>query len=153
MSNFETGEHFAGSFLSHFGVKGMKWGRRKGDSGGGGASPKKADISEDAKTASDLSTKVKSGGTQALSNKELRTLVDRMGLEKRFKEINTPAAKKQNPVLAGVVWTGKKMGTLTGQAMEQVIKANLANEMNARVKAQLAVKKKADPQLKIFDYS
>ena len=137
MSNFETGEDFAGSFLSHFGVRGMKWGRRR-DKGNSAVGSKKEDISDDAKQAAELSAKVKTSGTHALSNKEMRALVDRMSLEKRFKEINTPAAKKQNPILAGATWTVKKMGTLTGQSVEQVIKANLANEMNVRVKQQLA---------------
>lgn len=137
MSNFETGEDFAGSFLSHFGVRGMKWGRRK-DKGNSAVGSDKGEMSDDARQAAELSAKVKTSGTKALSNKEMRALVDRMGLEKRFKEIDTPAAKKKNPVLAGVVWTGKKMGQLTGQSVEQVIKANLANEMNIRVKAQLA---------------
>jgi hypothetical protein len=130
-------EGFVGDFLQHFGVKGMRWGRRK-DDGGGGSHGHKTEISEDAEQAEHLSAKAKAGGTKALSNKELRALVDRMGLEKRFKEINTPAAKKKNPILAGVVWTTKKAATLTGQSMEQVIKTNLANEMNARVKTQLA---------------
>lgn len=138
MSNFETGEDFAGSFLSHFGVRGMKWGRRQDKGNSAVGKSDKGEMSDDAKQAHELSTKVKTSGTKALSNKEMRALVDRMSLEKRFKEINTPAAKKQNPILAGATWTVKKMGTLTGQSVEQVIKANLANEMNVRVKAQLA---------------
>lgn len=138
MSNFDTGEDFAGSFLSHFGVRGMKWGRSKAKGNSAVGSSDKHEMSDDAKQAHELSNKVKTSGTHALSNKEMRALVDRMSLEKRFKEINTPAAKKKNPILAGAAWTTKKMATITGQSVEQVIKANLANEMNARVKAQIA---------------
>ena len=138
MANLVTGEEFAGGFLSHFGVKGMRWGRRKDSSGSSGSQGPKPKSSDDAKQASELSAKVKKSGTRSLSNKELRALVDRMALEKRFAEINTPAAKKQNPILAGVVWTTKKAATLTGQSMEQVIKVNLTNEMNRRVKDQIA---------------
>ena len=143
MSNSLSGAEFTDGFLEHFGVKGMKWGHRK-DKGNSAVStvPEHHALSDDAKNARVLSAKVKAGGTRALSNKELRQLVDRMNLEQNFAKVNTPAAKKKNPVLAGVIWTTKKAATLTGQSMEQVIKANLANEMNIRVKAQLAGKKK-----------
>jgi hypothetical protein len=137
----EDTKEFVGDFLEHFGVKGMRWGHRSSSSSSGhGPKPKS---SEDAKEAAHLSAKVKKDGTKALSNKELRALVDRMSLEKRFKEINTPAAKKQNPILAGAAWTTRKMATITGQSVEQVIKANLANEMNQRLKAQINSNKTA----------
>lgn len=151
MSSSASGEGFTEGFLKHYGVAGMKWGRRKDK--GNSAVPEHHAVSDDAKNARVLSAKVKAGGTKALSNKELRSLVDRMNLEQNFAKVNTPAAKKKNPILAGVVWTTKKAATLTGQSMEQVIKANLANEMNVRVKAQLAAKPKPNPQLKLFDYS
>jgi hypothetical protein len=139
--DIKNAETFAGGFLEHYGIRGMKWGQRKDKGGSSSSPPEHHAVSEDAKTAKVLGAKVKAGGTKALSNKELRALVDRMNLEQNFAKVNTPAAKKKNPVLAGVVWTTKKAATLTGQSMEQVIKANLANEMNVRLKAQIASKK------------
>lgn len=138
MSNFEHGAVFAENFLEHFGVKGMRWGvRRDGSASAGKSKKNEGETSDDSRTATELATKVKAGGTKALSNKELRTLVERMNLEQNYARISTPAAKKQNPILAGTLWTARKAVTLTGQSMEQVIKANLANEMNARVRMQL----------------
>lgn len=147
----------AEAFIEHYGVKGMRWGRssKRGTSGSSKAKAKDDDddVSEDAARAKQLGSKAKSSGTKALSNQELRQLVDRMSLEKRYKDVITPEAKKKNPILVGTAWTAKKLGTMTGQAAEQVFKANLANEMNVRLKAQLAAKPKASPQLKMFDYS
>lgn len=143
MSNLEHGAAYASEFLEHFGVRGMKWGFRKGSSGKKGPPSHHAE-SDDARNAKLLSAKVKGGGTKSLSNKELKTLVERMNLEQSYARISTPAARKQNPILAGAAWTARRAATITGQSMETVIKANLANEMNTRLKAQIGSPKKAE---------
>jgi hypothetical protein len=90
------------SYLSHFGVKGMRWGVRRSGSSGGGSRPSSGSagmhhpslnaprprLSSDAATAKALSGVVKTHGTQALSNKDLQTLVTRMNLEKQFTSLN-----------------------------------------------------------------
>ena len=83
--------------LAHFGVKGMKWGvRKKRDSiGGGDSGPHK---STDAVQVGASKAKVKKGGTDALSTRELQDLVTRMNLERQFSSLAPPnkttAAKK-----------------------------------------------------------
>lgn len=70
--------------LEHFGVKGMHWGVRK-------KAAKEASSSDDAKAANAAQAKIKSaGGTHALSNQELKSLVERMNLEKQFKSLQPP---------------------------------------------------------------
>lgn len=64
------------SYIKHFGVKGMKWGVRRGGSRGA--------PSMDAARASDLAKRVKAGGgTHVLSNAELQHLVTRRNLERQ----------------------------------------------------------------------
>lgn len=58
-------------FLAHYGVKGMKWGRRKSDS---------------AESKSLKETRTKSASE--LSNKELQDAVNRMNLEKQYSSLS-----------------------------------------------------------------
>jgi len=75
--------------LTHYGVKGMKWGKRKSEDGGSSKPP----ASEDAALASKYKTTAKKAGTKALSNAELKILVDRMNLERQYSSLN-PSVKK-----------------------------------------------------------
>jgi len=78
-------------FLEHYGVKGMKWGVRRDRPSVPG--------SKDHETASALRTKVTAGGTKALSNQELQTLVNRMNLEQQYSRLN-PQTKSAGAQLA-----------------------------------------------------
>lgn len=91
------------SVLSHYGIKGMKWGVRRTPEQLGRAraqrKAKKAAVkkqkqtdrslpaSEDSKRASESRRIAANAGPQKLSNKELEFLVNRMNLENRY--INT----------------------------------------------------------------
>jgi hypothetical protein len=89
-------------FLEHFGVKGMRWGVRRGDNAGGGGSgggsssgsnhpslsAPRPRLSSDAATANALQGIVSKGGTGALSNKDLQTLVTRQNLERQYTSLN-----------------------------------------------------------------
>lgn len=96
-------------FLRHYGIPGMKWGRRKArDKPSYSKSVKVAGApapraSEDAKQASSYKSKVKAGGTDALSTKELQALVTRQNLEAQYARLN-PA-----PVSAGQKIIGSLM--------------------------------------------
>jgi 2'-5' RNA ligase len=68
--------------LAHFGVKGMKWGVRRLPSGGKTGTP-----TADAREADSSRKKISSGGTHALTTKELQTLVNRMNLEQQYSRI------------------------------------------------------------------
>lgn len=89
------GSEFAGDVtnldevLAHYGVKGMRWGVRRGSSGS-----ISHPASEDAQAASAAKSKVKAGGTKALSNQELQALVQRMNLEQQLSRLQPPTGKQ-----------------------------------------------------------
>lgn len=68
--------------LAHYGVKGMKWGRRKRD---------KRTPSEDHTTARQLSKKK----PEELSNVELKKLNERLQLERTYKDLQGKNAKEK----------------------------------------------------------
>jgi hypothetical protein len=102
-------------FLEHFGVKGMKWGVRKDRSNApSGPTPVKLytkpgkgvtaakggkghGVSEDAAAKASTRQKAKASSTDALSNAELKKLVERMNLEQQYKKL----ASQQSTQSAG----------------------------------------------------
>lgn len=79
MSQTDHGRYLAAGeqALAHYGVKGMKWGRRKADD---------SSASADHQQVKDYRKRIKAGGTKTLSNAELKAVVERMNLEKQYKE-------------------------------------------------------------------
>ena len=79
-------------FLTHYGVLGMKWGRRKSSgSGSTGTTAKPAgNKSEDYKTAKGLQRKKLSD----MSNKEIETLTKRLQLETSYRRLTAPTKSK-----------------------------------------------------------
>jgi hypothetical protein len=71
------------SYLAHFGVKGQKWGVRRGR-GAGSAHP----VSADHALATQHRATVKAHGTAALSNDDLKHLVTRLNLEEQHNRLN-----------------------------------------------------------------
>lgn len=69
-------------FLAHYGVKGMKWGRRKARNSDDGDRPKRTP-SEDHLTAKALKKK----RVSEMSNADLKKLTTRMQLEKQYAEL------------------------------------------------------------------
>lgn len=89
----------ADDFLQHYGVKGMRWGKRrarpsyeKSVKTFGGASPHRnltaSPKSVDAMKSRNYQTRVKNAGTDALSTKELKALVERQNLEAQYNRLN-----------------------------------------------------------------
>lgn len=104
-------------FLEHYGVKGMKWGVRKESSGSGGSGGRVAEWNAKRKAPTDVQTtqkpgqfvrstggrnqsassdavvaqtyrqKARASTTDALSNKELQDLVQRMNLESQYTQL------------------------------------------------------------------
>ena len=85
----------AEEFFEHFGVKGMKWGVRRG--AGASNSP----TSKDAAKASKFQQVAKKSGTRALSNEELQTLVTRMNLEQQYNRLKPPTPTKKATKFVG----------------------------------------------------
>jgi hypothetical protein len=73
----------AEDFLMHYGVLGMRWGKRN-------SSPP----SEDASNARAHRKKAKQEGLHTLTNKEIQELVTRMNLEGQYYKLNPSKRKK-----------------------------------------------------------
>lgn len=83
MSRIERGRSATDDVLSHFGIKGMKWGvRRSSDELKANNPP-----SEDHNAAKASAAKAKAAGIKSLSNKELKDLNERLNLEKNYKNL------------------------------------------------------------------
>jgi hypothetical protein len=89
------------AILAHYGTKGMKWGVRKSKI------PKQGPSSE-AKSAHRNLVKAKVSGPQALTNKQLKEVNERLNLEQNFAKLsyNPSAAKK---ILDAVFKNGKQI--------------------------------------------
>jgi 2'-5' RNA ligase len=88
----DQGKAAMNEVISHFGIKGMRWGVRT-SRGGTPASTHKP--STDAETVDASKAKVKAGGTKTLSTKELQELVTRMNLEQQFSKLQAPSGQKK----------------------------------------------------------
>lgn len=81
--------------LMHYGVKGMKWGRRRTDAQLAAAAKKREAASDDAKKVMDIKAKVgKKGDVSALSNDELKAVNERLNLEQQFTRMNVKPQTK-----------------------------------------------------------
>lgn len=78
------------AFLAHYGVKGMRWGKRKA------VTP-----SEDHET----SRAIKSKKLSEMSNAELKQLTTRMDLEQKYKKLNPKKISKGKAAIASAVGT------------------------------------------------
>ena len=124
----------AGTSLTHYGVKGMKWGVRKAESSGSSApAPRAAAPSADYKTAASAQRKIDTGGTHTLSNQELQGLLTRMNLERQYHNMTTQehrsemdagidTVKKVLKVGKTVEDVRKFMNTPTGKAVKTGLK-------------------------------
>jgi hypothetical protein len=84
-------------YLAHFGVKGMKWGRRKG---GSSISPENARLRE-----------LKKNPAKRLTDEQLRTAITRMSLEKQYKDLAPRAVPKAYKYLTGSLAVATTLST------------------------------------------
>lgn len=124
-SSIAQSEAWVENFLSHHGIKGMKWGVRR-DRGSDGRV-----VSEDAAQVKATSKKLKKHGKDSLSNQELQTLINRMNLERN---LNSVQASKESK--------GKKMAKeILGNIAKQQV-SRLANDVAAKQVESLLMKKR-----------
>lgn len=92
-------------FLAHYGVKGMKWGKRK-------QSKYKPGATKEAKRVAAIQKKAKAGGTKALTTKELQAYNQRMDLERRYSQLQ-PSGKLQKgqKKVAAILAAGATLNT------------------------------------------
>jgi len=98
------------NFLEHFGVKGMKWGKRSG-----GGSSTKEPPSKDAATALALRKRAKTSKPKALTNAELQQAINRMNLEQQFKRLST----NERPVVSR--WIASTMLEIGKREVQQAV--------------------------------
>lgn len=123
--------------LTHYGVPGMKWGRRKPGTGKASSRKKAAGPkSEDAASAHEKKTQAKTKGVASLSNAELKKLNERMNLEQNYARMakeKTKIDKGQDAVKValGVVGTAASVYAAINSPMFKAGKALLDAQMNA----------------------
>ncbi len=100
------------SELYHYGVLGMKWGKRRSRS----SSSTKG--SPDHERARQLNAK----GATHLSNSELKELTQRMQLESQYRNLNPSKVKKGMKIVAGVAAAGTTVSTLYGLSKSPLAK-------------------------------
>lgn len=89
--------------LAHYGIKGMRWGKRSGGESSSSDSAPKAPISTDAANAKKHGAKAKTSGTDSLSNKELQDVVTRMNLEQQYSKLNTKTTSNGRNVVKKIM--------------------------------------------------
>lgn len=106
--------------LAHYGIKGMKWGRRRAV-GSDGLVKKGStkEYSDDAASAKSSKEKAQSKGVQSLSNDELRQLNERMNLEQNYTRMAPQQVNKGKTVVSRIA-SGVKAADEVGRAVSNV---------------------------------
>lgn len=122
-------------FLSHYGIKGMKWGVRRSERQLEKARKRRAASSEDSRSAQDAQAKVKKGSVDALSNKELQSMVTRMNLEQQFATLNEKANAKTKS--AGRQFAEGIARDLARETVKSAVKNTIGVEVQGAMEKQL----------------
>lgn len=109
-----VGQPLLVAVLEHHGIKGMKWGHRKGSSSSDSTSSKEP-VSADHVVAEGHKQTIRLHGVKALSNNELRQLNERMQLEQNNRNLNSQNPSKFDKGqthVDKVLKTGKKLSDI-----------------------------------------
>lgn len=88
--------------LAHYGVPGMRWGKRKGSSDKTGRSLS----SKITNTHEDAAAEIRKKPVRSMSNADLRKINERLQLEKTYAELTTTTSGKQKVSKGAKVATG-----------------------------------------------
>lgn len=115
--------------LYHFGIKGMKWGIRRYQNKDGSLTSAGKKRYSDSSSVND--------GIKDLTDQELRDRINRLNLEKQYRDLTTPSGQKQvsrgKQFVTSVLETsGKNIATQLvtygmGTAVNKIFKANIVN--------------------------
>ena len=115
--------------IYHFGIKGMKWGIRRYQNKDGSLTAAGKKRYSDSSSAND--------GIKDLTDQELRDRINRLNLEKQYRDLTTPSGQKQvnkgKQFVTSVLETsGKNIATqlvtyAMGTAVNKIFKANIVN--------------------------
>lgn len=119
--------HLIDDAIAHFGILGMRWGKRKDEPSG--------DVSDDKARADEVRSQIKKNGLQSVKNDDIRALVNRMNLEQNY---HTAMGKEPSKFSRGMSAVGKVL--TIGGTLQQVYSLMTGPLVKAAVG--LAVKKK-----------
>lgn len=141
MTQEEWGEIMNDELL-HYGVKGMKWGRRKSEDSTG-ASRGRANQPIVSKPAKPKPPKSHKAAAKTMTNKELKKAIDRMTLEKNYArladEMRGPIQKDAKSVVINAL---SKRGRDIGKQVAYQVERQLMNQaVNSLVRATMKMKK------------
>ena len=98
-------------FIEHYGMKGMRWGVRKKSEG-------RRESSDYKKTAP-----LRGKPVSTLTNKQLKSLNERMNMEQNYRRMNPSNVKKGSDVVKGVIGALGTAATLYGLSQSPAGKA------------------------------
>ncbi len=104
--------------LQHYGVKGMHWGVRRSEA-------QLHEPSSDFTKSREKKAIAKTSGTKALSNEELKLVIERMNLERQYSTLNPSPGKAAQKFLSDLLsGAGKQQATkiVNDQAAKQIAK-------------------------------
>jgi len=132
--------------LSHFGVKGMKWGVRKEDVNTAVSSlsrrntdPTKKKFNKDIKTA---------GGLHGLSDADLKKKLNRLEMEKKYSKMLAEDSERRK---AGLLAVGKILGEVGKVALPVLLEHYLKNKGGASSAANGVYRTTAVVQQKVIE--
>lgn len=98
-------------FLSHVGIKGMRWGIRRSDAQLARANAASTESPDAIRAKTTLTTIRSKGSVSAVSDADLNHLINRLNTEKKFSELNTTEKKikKQNERIKTLLDVGETM--------------------------------------------